>query len=435
MLMTLFAGIFTIGLIVFVHEMGHYLMARLSGIHIHRFSIGFGPVLYRFHRWNTEWALSLIPLGGYVRIAGMMEATLEGPDMDETELHEQQLFRNKGRFSRLSVLLGGPLANLLLALLLLFSVFLASGDPILPTTTLDEIPEESVAAQAGLMEGDRILLAKGQNLANWNALLELLPNEGPVSLNLRVQRGERTLAFTLEADEGEFLGLIPLVDNRVGKVLRGGPADEIGLCRGDRIVKVNGEEVRAFNEIAERINVSAGSPVALVWLREGERFEASVTPREDSLPGSGGDSIGRIFFEPYYERRDLGVPASFQRAIAGVSYTVRGTLLFLGKLLSGGLGSDAVGGPIQIFKYAGQSAAWGLGTLLTFIAFFSTQLFLFNLLPIPALDGGHLLLMLPEFVGIKISETWRLRLTQAGTLILIGIMILVVFQDIRQLLG
>lgn len=435
MLMTLFAGIFTIGLIVFVHEMGHFLIARRLGIHIHRFSIGFGPVLYRFQRWNTEWALSMIPLGGYVRIAGMMEASLEGPDMDEAELHEQQLFRNRGRFARLSVLLGGPLANLLLALLLLFAVFLSSGETILPTTTLDEVPDGSAAAQAGLMKGDRILLAGGQDPGNWNTLSEILPDEGAVSLNLRIQRGEETLAFTLEADEGESLGLIPLVDNRVGKVLHGGPADKIGLRRGDRIVRVNGEEVRAFNEIAERINHSAGNSVALVWLRDGDRFEASVTPREDSLPGSGGESIGRIFFEPYYEHRDLGVLGSFQRAIAGVSYTVRGTLAFLGELISGGLGSDAVGGPIQIFKYAGQSAAWGLGTLLTFIAFFSTQLFLFNLLPIPALDGGHLLLMLPEFVGIRVSETWRIRLTQAGTLILIGIMILVVFQDIRRLLG
>jgi regulator of sigma E protease len=283
------------------------------------------------------------------------------------------------------------------------------------------------------MRGDRILALDGVAVANWNELDDLV-REGELEvLPLSLERGGSVFEAELRAGEDGW-GFMPLLDNRVGKVLRGGPADEAGIRRGDRILQVDGRGVSFFNDIAEIVNERPGEEISIVWEREGQRREALVTVESAAVPtvDGGSETIGRIFFEPFMETRELGWGESLAGGAAQVTFYVAATVDFLLHLPSQGA---SVGGPILIFRTAGEMAGWGFERLLIFIAFFSTQLCLLNLLPIPVLDGGHVLLLIPEIFGLKVGEKLRLRLTQAGMMLLLGIMVLVVPLDLRRLFG
>jgi len=438
MFTTLLAGAFTIGLIIFVHELGHFLAARAVGIHVHRFSIGMGPVLLRRKWRGTEWALSLLPLGGYVRMAGMELAPMEGGDVDESALPPRTLFRHKSLGARFLAILGGPLANLVLAALLSVGLFLHGGETIYPTTWLDEPPEGSPALEAGIQRADRLLTVAGEAVENWNDVDRLLQNAKGSDIELALRRDDRTLQFHLPSSPDQASrGLLPLFDNRVGQVLKGGPADRAGIGEGDRILAVAGKPVRFFEDIAEIVNARAGEETTIRWDHAGKIREASLMPEASEGPTSdgAGEKIGRIFFEPYLESRALGLWASVKGGLARTLGYVVMTLSFLREAFLFRVDASAVGGPIAIFQMAGRMAGWGLENLLFFIAFFSTQLFLLNLLPIPVLDGGHIVLMIPELFGRDLSEKLRLRVTQAGMVLLLGLIVLVVFNDLRRILG
>ncbi len=437
-LTTLLAGIFTIGIIVFVHELGHFLGARAVGIHVHRFSIGMGPVILRLRWIGTEWALSLLPLGGYVRMAGMELAPMEGGEFDETALPADSLYRNKSLGARFLAVIGGPLANLILAALISIGLLWSGGETIYPTTWLSDPVEDTPAAALGIQRGDRLMRIDGELVSDWNAVDRIL-REGEVSpVAIEVDRAGRTLSLSIQRPvEGAGWGLIPLFDNRVGRILAGGPADEAGLREGDRIVEVEGQPVHFFEDIAEIINGRAGQETQVSWEHDGTLVEAIIVPEASETPNPDGsvETIGRIFFEPYLASRPIGLWGSITGGLDRTFGYVAMTLAFLKEAIFFRVNADAVGGPIAIFQMAGQMAGWGMENLLFFIAFFSTQLFLLNLLPIPVLDGGHILLMIPELFGREVSENLRLRLTQAGLVLLLGMIVLVVFNDLRRILG
>ncbi len=442
MLSILIAGIFTISVIIVVHELGHFLAARSVGIHVHRFSIGFGPVLVRWHAFSTEWAISLLPFGGYVKMAGMELAPLEGelPPEEET-LPAGVLYRNKSVGKRLFAIAAGPLANLILAVLISFGVFYWQGLPTYPDVWLDQPRDGSPAALAGLQRGDKLLVFGGEEIANWVELSEVVEDKGAGVHPIRVLRGEQTLSLELEVPEEDGIlqptGLMVLFDNRVGRVLRDGPADRLGLEHGDRIVALDGQEVRWFDDIAGVINTKPGETVRIAWEREGRRFEGEVIPERDRVPDPEDETkireIGRIFYEPFegsYE--PISLATAFKYGVLQVGVITKVTLNWLGKVVTGRGNRHSVGGPIEIFRTAGQMARWGIDRLLTFIAFFSTQLFLLNLLPIPVLDGGHIVFLTLEGVGVPVREQWRMRLTMIGMFFLLGLMALIVLGDIGR---
>ncbi len=442
-MITLLAMIFTLGLVVFIHEMGHFLAARSVGIHVHRFSIGLGPVLLRWRGFGTEWALSLLPFGGYVKMAGMVEAVGEGevPE-DEATLPPEMLFRNKSVPKRLWAIIAGPLANLVLAVALTTGVLYVQGLPIYPDVWLAEPAAESAAAQAGIERGDKVISLDGEEIPDWTAFAGQLSSGGAGDYQLGIDRGGETmtLTLTLTATEGEFdpPGLISLHDNRVGRVLKDGPAYRLGLRHGDRIVAVGGEPVAFFDEIAERVNANPGVELSMAWLRDGERMEGLVTPEEAQAPDPTDDTkvvnIGRIFFEPYNAGyRKIGVGEAAKYGFMQISYTAQLTLQWLGKQVIGQGSWDSVGGPVKIAEVAGQMARWGWDRLFGFIAFFSTQLFLLNLLPIPVLDGGHVLFLGMEGLGRPMREEMRMRLTMAGMVLLLGFMLFVLMRELWQL--
>ena len=443
MISILLAGFFTISLIIVVHELGHYLAARAVGIHVHRFSLGMGPILLRWHAFDTEWALSLLPFGGYVKMAGMEAAPMEGDEVvPEEAIPPGALFRNKGLPARFFAIIAGPLANLILAVVLSIGLLWHSGEPIYPGTWLDSPPAESAAALAGAERGDRVLSLNGRAVSNWNDLDGELRVAAGASHSLLVERGGQpvslTLKWELDADGARELGMRPLLDNRVGKVLRDGPAAKLGLERGDRILSVGDEKIDFYDDIARLVNASPDEPLTVIWERGDERFEGEVTPESADVPDSAnGDklkTVGRIFFEPFIEQR----PISFGEAVVGgtgqVVFTAKLTIGWLFKMVTFQGDRESVGGPILIFKTAGEMMRWGFSRLLIFIAFFSTQLCLLNLLPIPVLDGGHIVFLTLEALHLPVGENARMRLTVAGMVFLLGLMALVVLKDIGQVL-
>lgn len=437
MLIIMLAGLFTIGVLIFIHELGHFLAARAMGIHVHRFSIGMGPVLVRWRGAGTEWALSLLPFGGYVKMAGMeLPAEGETPP-EEAALPPSRLYRNKPIWRRLTAVIAGPLANLVLAVLVAVGVIWSTGEPIYPGTWVDAPAADTPAAAAGIERGDRIRAYAGGEVENWNELLDRIIEASGGRHALAVERDGQVLDLVLEVPAGSLrTGLTTLLDNRVGKVLQDGPADRLGLERGDRILAVDGRPVRFFNDIAGIVNEKAGEPVRIVWERDGERREGMVTPQAAEAPDPADPgttrTIGRIFFEEYLEWRPVGWGEAFTGGARWVWTTIEGTVGWLIGKITGRYGAETMGGPITIFRTAGEMARWGIDRLLIFIAFFSTQLFLFNLLPIPVLDGGHVVFLALEGLHLPVNENLRLRLTMAGLLLLVGLMLFIVVQELNR---
>ncbi|MCB1163472.1 site-2 protease family protein, partial [bacterium] len=241
--------------------------------------------------------------------------------------------------------------------------------------------------------------------------------------------------------DGQFdpTGLGALYDNRVGRVLKDGPADRLGLTQGDRIVELDGKPVRFFDEIASTVNASAGKPLEIAWEHEGQRMTGSITPEKAQVPDPADEDkvieAGRIYFEPYSEGTErIGLAEAVKVGTLQVVFTGRKTLEWVGKQVTFRGSKDAVGGPVLIAKVAGEMARWGWDRLLTFVAFFSTQLCLLNLLPVPVLDGGHVVFLLLEAVGLPLREQLRMRLTMAGMVLLMGLMFLILLLDIGRVL-
>ncbi len=459
---TLFAFVFTLGLVIIVHELGHFLVCKAVGIYVKTFSLGFGPKLLSRRFGETEYALSIVPFGGYVKMAGegVMEeiqdtgtgqerhypvGTVEGnreAAAGETHIPEHRHFNRRPAWQRLAVVVAGPLANLLLAFLVYTGIILQSGLVEIPITRVGAVAAGSPAEAAGFAVGDQVLRVDGRPVALWDDVLTgLVPQDGARSAVARpvpveVMRAGRVLKLTLtprrEAD-GRYwsIGLDPW-DTVVGLVQRRGPADRAGLRVGDRIEAVDDSLVTSFGAIAQVINRKPDQPVRMRWERDGRSLEAEVVPeRAEVEPGT---AIGRIYFERLYERRRVGLGPALRIGFNATWGTIRETVLSIARLPH--LGLDAVGGPIRIGQVAGEMLRWSFGHLMQFIAFFSVNLFLLNLLPIPVLDGGHVLFIVYELVTRqRVNERVQAIATQVGLILLLLFMTFVIVVDVLKVTG
>jgi len=462
---TLFAFLLTLGLVVIVHELGHFLFCKLFGVYVKTFSIGIGPKILRKRVGETEYVLSAFPFGGYVKMAGegMMEeiqdtgtweerkyplGTLEGnreaADLDE-DIPSERRFNLRPTWQRLLVFVAGPLFNLLLAFIIYTGLIAVEGLRTIPFTTVGEVRADSPAALAGFAVGDHILTVDGKSVQDWDGVeLGVLPpvqrqsGETP-PVTVTVDRdGERTdliLAPVFDAAEGYWsVGLQPW-NTTVGLVQRGGPAAKLGLRKGDVIVAVAGQPVTSFAAIAKAVNGSAEQEIELAWERDGQSMSGSVVPDlADIQPGQTG---GRIYFEPFFGSQKV----SFLRAVVlgwdRTRSTISLTVGVLRDFVRRKLGLDAVGGPLRIGQAAGEMLRWSFSHLMYFIAFFSVNLFLLNLMPIPVLDGGHVLFLLVEAArgGRPVPERMQAIATQMGLIILLLFMTFVVVLDVWKVTG
>ncbi|MBU1676906.1 RIP metalloprotease RseP, partial [bacterium] len=430
-------------------------------IYVKTFSIGFGPKILHKRYGETEYALSVVPFGGYVKMAG--EGVLEEiQDTGTGEGHQYPIgtaegdraaalrddpipperhFRSRPAWQRLAVVMAGPVANLLLAFLIYTSIVWTSGMLVIPVTTIGGVEEGSPAAAAGLQLGDRILTVAGRDVEIWSDVTLGLTAVGtpdapdPRSVPFTVERAGRVLELSLtprREENGWYLGLEPM-DNIVGLVQKGGPAERIGLRSGDRILALDGQEVHSFGAIARVINGKAGETVEVRWERDGRIQEASVVPEPaEILPDS---TIGRIFFDRLYRSRSVSFAEGLRIGYRATTGTILSTVNVLGNFFLGRLGLDAVGGPIRIGQVAGEMLRWSFGHLMQFIAFFSVNLFLLNLLPIPVLDGGHAVFILLEMVFRRqVHERVQAIATQVGLIMLLLFMTFVIVVDVLKVI-
>jgi regulator of sigma E protease len=447
---TMFATIFVLGVLVAVHEAGHFLVAKSVGIWCKTFSLGFGPKILRRRIGETEYALSAIPLGGYVKMAGegFMEDVQDlgtgdlpqdlGPDGEE--IPSDRFFSTKNTWQRMAVILAGPLMNLLIAVVICVGLVWVNGSPVPPESYVGRVEEGGAAEIAGLEPGDRIVAISGTSVGDfdevWIAMqASVEANEIPFAVSFERDgvRVERELEPIFDEDGRWAVGLAPRQGTQVGKVRQDGPAANAGIETGDIITSVRGEEVAEYGDIARIINESTGEELEIRWRRGNDEMTALIVPEAFEVlaaDGSVAEEVGRIYIEPYQAMRSVGFLEATRVGSRWSWVLVQRTANGFASLFRGRASMKSLSGPLRIAQISGEMARWGFDRLLTLMAFLSVNLFILNLLPIPVLDGGHAVFILYEMVlGKRPNQRAQMIATQAGMVFLLLVMAWVITQD------
>jgi len=443
--------ILVLTLLVFVHEFGHYWVARRFGIHAEVFSIGFGPEIIGWtDRNGTRWKISAIPLGGYVKFLGDSDETSATPtDQPLSSADRRRAFFSQPLYARTAVVLGGPMANLLFAFVLLTGVFYVMGEPYSPAVVA--VQQEGPAARAGLRSGDVVVGLNGKRVDRYEDIQDsqILYLAKPMPIEYRrggqVLRGEIAPQFCERTDRynntlryGD-LGMDQLIRPVVGGFTANSPAEAAGLKVGDLLLTIDGKPVDYFSRIPELIGSRGGQPVTVTYERAGQRLETTVVPIADKTHDCAGkeQAIGRLRVRPaaVTEYRHQGVIGAMG---AGVNAVWSMTTMFytsMGQILTAARPVDELGGPIRIAKAAGEASHAGWAGILNLVIALSVVLGVFNLLPVPMLDGGHLAMYLYEAVrGRPLSLRAQEVGLRLGFALVIGMALIATFNDIRLLL-
>ena len=426
-LLTLLSFAFALGVIIVVHEAGHLLMAKAFGVRVLTFSVGFGKKLWGVKRGETEYRVSAVPLGGYVRLGG------ENPeDVDPADPRE---FLNKPRWQRILVYLAGPAMNVILAIAVFAVLFMVGIEvmnlPDMPAL-IGDVEAGSSAAQAGLQRGDLILTVKGEAVENWQDVLLALMGSPDKPVPLTVQRGERTIDATVTPkrmpryEVGDFAGLLPSVRPQVIEIIAGQPAEAAGFRPGDEIRSVDGRPVLDSQAFVDAISPRAGQPVQVEVVRDGRPMMLTVVPRNDGGSGRIGVQIG--FYQRYGPVR-----AVYERVRYSVQ-TVQQIFHILGKIFAQKLSAkSALAGPIEIAEQSGAAARMGFKYLLQLMGFISVSIAVMNLMPIPILDGGQIFILMIEGV-IRRDLSLRLKevISQVGFVMILLLMFVVICFDFMK---
>jgi regulator of sigma E protease len=448
-MLTLFAFLLTLGLLITVHEYGHYLAARLCGVKVLQFSIGFGRALYkrRLGRDGTEFILAAFPLGGYVRMLDEREAPVVEGEMPRA-------FNRQPVWKRMAVVVAGPLANLLLAILLYWVLFMSGVAGLKPM--LGDVPENSAAARAGIQAEELLRKVAGTPVSTWQDVRWVLLQQSLKNSSVEVEtlRGDEIRLHQLdlsglahddaERDVLDQLGLAvyrPPMPARVGELIADGAAVRDGLKVGDEIVSVDGAAVTLWEDFVNIVRQSPGKTLQLQISRDGRGQRLTLTP--DAVQ-ENGEQIGRIGAAYRMEQHAIDrlmvqvkyapLPALWHAAGKTWETSVF-SLKMLGSMLTGAVSWKGVSGPVTIASYAGQSAHVGWEAFLTFLALVSISLGVLNLLPVPVLDGGHLMYYMVEILkGSPVSERVMEIGQRIGFALLGLLMAAALYNDINRLI-
>jgi regulator of sigma E protease len=445
---TVLSFVLVIGILILIHELGHFFVARWTGVGVERFSIGFGPVLFRWRGAETEYCLSAIPMGGYVKMMGE-ENPLEGggsPTYDPAKA-----FALKPLWARFLIVFAGPGMNLVLAVVIFAAVLATLGRPVWPAT-VGRVTPDSPSAAAGLQTSDTVVAVNGRPIAYWEDLDHALATSAGRALELRVRRDgtERTVTVTprlrtapdpifREPRETWDIGAGPQLIPQISSVSPGSPAERAGIKAGDVVINVDGQPVYTPEDLVEAIRTRPGQSFPITLERDGATLTVTVTPDAVKEKGADGQErqVGRIQagiatktvrFEPYNPVTAVGY---------GITKTWDMTVLTtkgLWKLVSRQIDSSNIGGPIQIATEAGRQARDGMASLALFTAIISVNLAVLNLLPVPMLDGGHLFFFVIEAVlGRPLSLRKREVAQQVGFVLLMLLMVYALYNDLVRL--
>ena len=443
------AFIVAIGVLIVVHEFGHFWVARLVGVKVLRFSVGFGKPLWtrRVGPDSMEFVIAALPLGGYVKMLDEREG-----DVPADEAH--RAFNRQAIWKRMAVVVAGPLFNLAFAVVAYSGVYLAGVEGIKPI--VGAVAPDSIAQRAGFRVGDEIVAIDDKLVQSWDQrrlyLFQRALDRAPVRVDVRDSEGmlrERTLdlselpvsqvnAGLLERGIG-LVGYLPKPLPVIG-TLETGPAMRAGMQVGDRVVAVDGRRIDTWDELANAINRSAGHPIQLTVTRGGETKEIEVTPAAEEVDGK---TVGRIRIRPEFAplpddmrvRVRLGPLDAFSEGLSNTWSMSWLTVEMFYRMLRLEVSTKNISGPITIAQFAGYSARVGPEQFILFLAVISISLGVLNLLPVPVLDGGHLLYFVVEAIkGKPLSERSLVIGQQVGIAILIGLMSLAFYNDITRLL-
>lgn len=460
--MTIVSTVVVLGVVIFVHELGHFFAARSVGIPVERFSIGLGPRIAGFTRGGTEFVISAIPLGGYVKMLGMGDEVMEAieggsstaaPSGPEDASGERAAggagFDSKPVWARAWVISAGVIMNLLFAFVTYTAVSAGWGYPEMETTRFGVLASGTLPADAAPLAdvppGAAIVSIGGVDVGHWGEVREAIL-EGPAGRTpvvYEAPEGEVEIRLGDREARVAIFGAIDFwLDPVIDAVTPGGPASRAGIRPGDRVVAVEGRPIRTWPELVEAVRSSPEREITLGVERGGRRLDLPVTPdREEEFDPETGEAetIGRVGIIPLLPDIAYSSMPLLEAIPAGWNETtfITGEILgFLGELFTGQISARNVGSIVAIGEMSGRAAAEGLPTFLRFMALFSVNLAILNMLPIPVLDGGHLAFLAIEGVrGRPLSVEQRLRWSQVGFVVLVGIMVLALGNDLLRLVG
>lgn len=446
---SIFAFIFAIGVLVTIHEFGHYWVAKKLGIKILRFSVGFGKPLWskRFGADQTEFSIASIPLGGYVKMLDEREGKVAPEEVDRA-------FNRQPVGSRIAVVVAGPLFNFIFAILaygLMFVIGVSGQKPI-----IGQVLPDSPAFVAGIQANEEIISVDGESTPTWPAFLEIcikhVVDGKELALDIADQNGiTRPVSLSLESihiddlSQGNLLGELGLTTKRlplpavIDQVMKGGAAEAAGLQTGDKILTVNGAAIDNWGDWVTIIRENAETTLDVTIQRDYQEYDLKLTPALRRLNGEAFGQIGAspqlvklpdemIGIEQYALHTSLlkGIQKTWDMSVL--------TLKLMGKMIMGEASVKNLSGPISIAEYAGKSASVGITAFLSFLAIVSVSLGVLNLLPIPILDGGHLLYYLIELIkGSPLSENAQIAGQNLGMLLLVAMMSVAFYNDIMRL--
>jgi regulator of sigma E protease len=429
----IFYFVIIIGVLVLIHELGHFLAAKAFGMRVERFSIGFPPRAFGKQIGDTDYCISWLPIGGYVKITGMIDESMDTAHLET--LPEPWEFRAKPVWQRIIVITAGVIMNILLSIGIFWGLNLTQGVQHHEITMIGQVQENSVAAAYGLQGGDKILTINGEKMKTWEGIREsMLYSQLGDDLLMEVERDGGTRTIEIPNKKLENLGTAAFgispegAHTFVGGVEPGLPASRAGLKEGDIFVSIDDDPIYMPTDVIVAVSRNEQKSIKIVWIRDGKTMQSLVTPTDNGKIGI--IPISRI--PGPVTTVQYGV---FEALAVGVTGLVRVTDLFLTNIWHIIIGEasfkQSIGGPVKIAEMAAQSAEAGIVSFLSLMALLSISLAIINIFPIPALDGGHLVFLI--FEGLfrrEVPNKIKIAMQQVGMVLLLGLMLFVIYNDI-----